>query len=140
MRARILTPELLDHLAPGDPRAVKSRRDLVRINAVMGQAPAMARLLSDFPAPKLIADLGGGISRPGIVHLSAQGRALDFGRAKHPSLHAWIHRPFAVTPPSSARDLRDPRRQGCWPRRGGVSPWSKRRPFPAAKCAENSSR
>jgi hypothetical protein len=63
MRARILTPEILDHLAPGDPRAVKSRRDLVLINAVMGQAPAMARLLSDFPAPKLIADLGGGDGR-----------------------------------------------------------------------------
>src|SRR5258705_10581858 len=63
MRARILTPEILDHLAPGDPRAVKSRRDLVRINAVMGQAPAMARLLWDFPAPKLIADLGGGDGR-----------------------------------------------------------------------------
>jgi hypothetical protein len=53
----------LDHLEPGDPRAVKSRRDLVRINAVMGQAPAMAKLLSDFPAPKLIADLGGGDGR-----------------------------------------------------------------------------
>jgi hypothetical protein len=63
MRARVLTPEMLDHLAPGDPRAVKSRRDLVRINAVMGQAPAMARLLSGFPAPKLIADLGGGDGR-----------------------------------------------------------------------------
>lgn len=63
MRARVLTPEMLDHLAPGDPRAVRSRRDLVRINAVMGQAPAMARLLSDFPAPKLIADLGGGDGR-----------------------------------------------------------------------------
>jgi hypothetical protein len=63
MRARLLTPEILDHLAPGDPRAIKSRRDLARINAVMGQAPAMAQLLSAFPAPKLIADLGGGDGR-----------------------------------------------------------------------------
>jgi len=63
MRARVLTPEILDHLAPGDARAIRSRRDLVRINTVMRQAPAMVRLLAGFPTPKLIADLGGGDGR-----------------------------------------------------------------------------
>ncbi|HTC84724.1 MAG TPA: methyltransferase [Rhizomicrobium sp.] len=60
MRERVLTSEILDHLSPDDPRAIRSRRDLARINAVMGQGAIMARLLADFPAPKLMADLGGG--------------------------------------------------------------------------------
>ncbi len=42
---RRLTPELLDHLPAADPQAVGSRRDLVRINAVMFQPAIMARRL-----------------------------------------------------------------------------------------------
>jgi SAM-dependent methyltransferase len=40
MRAldRILTPELLDSLDPTDPRAIRSRRDLVFIDAFMGNS------------------------------------------------------------------------------------------------------
>ena len=60
---RALTPEILDFLAPGDPRAIRSRRDLVRINAVMRQSAIMAKMLSRYPAPKLLADLGGGDGR-----------------------------------------------------------------------------
>ena len=60
---RALVPEILDHLAPDDPRALRSRRDLARINWVMRQAAIMARALSDFPAPRLLADLGGGDGR-----------------------------------------------------------------------------
>ena len=60
---RALTPEILDFLAPDDPRAVRSRRDLVRINAVMGQSRIMAKVLASFPAPGLLADLGGGDGR-----------------------------------------------------------------------------
>jgi hypothetical protein len=60
---RLLVPEILDRLAPDDPRALRSRRDLARINGVMRQAAIMARALSDFPAPKLLADLGGGDGR-----------------------------------------------------------------------------
>ena len=60
---RVLVPEILDHLAPGDPRAQRSRRDLARINAVMRQSAIMAKALSGFPAPKLLADLGGGDGR-----------------------------------------------------------------------------
>ena len=60
---RALVPEILDHLAPDDPRAIRSRRDLARINWVMRQSAIMAQALSDFPAPKLLADLGGGDGR-----------------------------------------------------------------------------
>ena len=63
MSGRALTPEILDLLAPGDPRAIHSRRDLVLINAVMRQDAIMAKALSRYPAPKLLADLGGGDGR-----------------------------------------------------------------------------
>jgi hypothetical protein len=63
MRERALTPEILDFLSPGDPRAIHSRRDLLRINAVMRQGAVMAKLLADFPTPKLLVDLGGGDGR-----------------------------------------------------------------------------
>ena len=60
---RVLTSEILDALPPDDPRARQSRRDLALINAAMCQSRIMARALSAFPAPKLIADLGGGDGR-----------------------------------------------------------------------------
>ena len=63
MRERVLTPEILDFLPPDDPRAIGSRRDLLRINGVMRQGAVMARLLADFPAPSLLVDLGGGDGR-----------------------------------------------------------------------------
>jgi hypothetical protein len=58
-----LTPEILDSLGPGDPRAVSARHDLVRINAVMRQSAIMADALAGAPAPELLADLGGGDGR-----------------------------------------------------------------------------
>jgi hypothetical protein len=60
---RVLTPEILDFLAPGDPRATRSRRDLARINRVMRQGAIMTKALANFPVPKLLADLGGGDGR-----------------------------------------------------------------------------
>ena len=60
---RALTPEILDFLAPDDPRAVRSRRDLARINWVMRQGAIMARALALCSPPKLMADLGGGDGR-----------------------------------------------------------------------------
>ncbi len=36
MSSRVVIPELLDHLPPDDPEAVRSRRDLRRINTLMG--------------------------------------------------------------------------------------------------------
>jgi len=86
---RSLTSEILDILPPDDPRALRSRRDLSVINAVMCQSRIMARALSDFPAPKLVADLGGGDGRfmlrvgkrlakrwPGVTIMIADRRAI----------------------------------------------------------------
>ena len=42
---RILEPETLDHLAPDDPVAQRSRRDLRRVNAFMGARRILARAL-----------------------------------------------------------------------------------------------
>jgi len=42
---RILEPETLDHLAPDDPLAQRSRRDLRRVNAFMGAPRILARAL-----------------------------------------------------------------------------------------------
>ena len=60
---RALTPEILDFLAPDDPRAQRSRRDLARINWVMRQSAIMAKALAACPQPGLLADLGGGDGR-----------------------------------------------------------------------------
>jgi hypothetical protein len=60
---RVLTPEILDYLPADDPGAIRSRRDLARINVVMGQSAIMAKALAGFPAPRLLADLGGGDGR-----------------------------------------------------------------------------
>ena len=60
---RVLTPELLDSLAADDPRAMRSRRDLVLINGIMRQQAIIARALCECPPPRSIADLGGGDGR-----------------------------------------------------------------------------
>ncbi len=62
MRRR-LEPEWLDELPAADPRAVRSRRDLGRINALMGHASFVAGALRQlFPtqAPRRIVELGCG--------------------------------------------------------------------------------
>jgi len=63
MSARVLTPEILDSLEPGDSRAIRSRRDLERINVVMRQDTIMASALVARSVPELLADLGGGDGR-----------------------------------------------------------------------------
>jgi hypothetical protein len=62
---RVVEPELLDSLPPGDRRAIQSRLDLEKINAWMGNHRVMARALRQHleftgNAPVNIADLGGG--------------------------------------------------------------------------------
>jgi hypothetical protein len=62
---RVLEPETLDHLPADDPRAVRSRRDLVRINAIMGARRllerAMHRACPAFgSAPLRVVELGCG--------------------------------------------------------------------------------
>jgi len=60
---RIVRPELLDTLPPNNPRAVRSRRDLRRINFLMGSAPTMARVLGGHwpqDRPVQITEIGAG--------------------------------------------------------------------------------
>jgi hypothetical protein len=56
-------PELLDQLPADDPRAIRSRHDLTRVNAWMRNAACMASALRRYAAgrqPQIIADLGCG--------------------------------------------------------------------------------
>jgi len=59
---RRLEPEWLDHLPAEDPRAMRSRRDLTRVNSFMGNARRMAKALLAHAAsaPQHIVDLGSG--------------------------------------------------------------------------------
>ncbi|RUT91515.1 methyltransferase domain-containing protein, partial [Mesorhizobium sp. USDA-HM6] len=59
---RSLVPEILDRLAADDQRALRSRRDLARINALMFQAPIMASLMRKFlpRPPGRILEIGAG--------------------------------------------------------------------------------
>lgn len=60
---RVVEPELIDALPPTDPLAIRSRRDLRRVNAWMGNPKIMARALRQaFPRnpPGRIAEIGAG--------------------------------------------------------------------------------
>lgn len=66
MIARCIEPELLDELPPDDPHAVRSRQDLVRVNAWMGHSRIMAQALrpaGHSPIARRILDLGAGDGR-----------------------------------------------------------------------------
>lgn len=55
---RQIEPETLDHLAADDPRAVRSRRDLRRVNRVMGSLGLLSRAID--AALRGAAESGGG--------------------------------------------------------------------------------
>jgi hypothetical protein len=57
---RLVEPEWLDELPPADARAVRSRRDLRVVNAIMGNARMLAAALGALPDGARIADLGAG--------------------------------------------------------------------------------
>jgi Methyltransferase domain len=60
---RVVEPELIDALPPTDPLAIRTRRDLRRVNAWMGNPKIMARALQQaFPRnpPGRIAEIGAG--------------------------------------------------------------------------------
>ncbi len=60
---RTVQLELLDELPANDPEAIRSRRDLQRVNQWMGNAQLLASLLQQLPlpsAPKVIVELGAG--------------------------------------------------------------------------------
>jgi hypothetical protein len=71
---RIVLPELLDVLPPQDESALRSRRDLRRLNACMRHPRLMARILEENPAgpePRRLVELGAG---DGHFLLSVAGR------------------------------------------------------------------
>lgn len=80
MPARVLEPETLDHLAPDDPAARRSRRDLRRVNAVMGARAILVRAIERVVpmgrAPLRIVELGCG---DGLL-------MLDVARSDRPAL------------------------------------------------------
>ena len=68
MLPRVLEPETLDHLAPDDPVAQRSRRDLRRVNAFMGARGILERALArvvpgERTTPIRIVELGCGDGR-----------------------------------------------------------------------------
>ena len=58
--ARVLEPEWLDDLPHEDPRALRSRRDLVRVNALMGNVRIVAGELARVETLRSIAEIGSG--------------------------------------------------------------------------------
>ena len=63
---RLVKPELLDELPPADPRAVRSREDLLRVNAWMGNCGIMVQALRSTcrgPVAQPIIELGAGDGR-----------------------------------------------------------------------------
>jgi hypothetical protein len=63
---RCIAPEWLDELPPDDPSAMRSRRDLLRVNAWMGNCGIIARALrstSPGSATRRLVDLGAGDGR-----------------------------------------------------------------------------
>ena len=59
---RRVVAEILDHLAPDDPRALRSRRDLRLVNRIMGHAALLTRALDSAvtPPPLRLVELGAG--------------------------------------------------------------------------------
>lgn len=72
---RTLQPELLDHLAPHDPAALGSRRDLRWINAVMGNGRWLRQALRAHTQPgDVLLELGAG---DGVFASSCQDNRCD---------------------------------------------------------------
>ena len=63
---RRVEPEWLDELPAEDPRAVASRRDLTRVNRIMGNAGILGRMIleaSSGRSPRRVVELGAGDGR-----------------------------------------------------------------------------
>ncbi len=62
MGERVVISELLDHLSADDPEALRSRRDLRRINFLMGNERWVCRTVRQFPAQggRGIVEVGAG--------------------------------------------------------------------------------
>ncbi len=85
MKARLVIPEILDSLPSDDPLAIRSRRDLVLINRMMGNYGWVAREIERTPRDQVSewVEIGAGdgrlssvLSRSGLEPLSITG--MDF--------------------------------------------------------------
>jgi hypothetical protein len=94
---RIIEPELLDEMRPGDPRAVASRRDICRLNTCMRHHSIMANALHahcNGQPFKQILDLGAGDGNflLGVASRLAHLRApRSHGREKVDSTDVKLH-------------------------------------------------
>ena len=71
---RLIEPEWLDDLPSEDPRAIRSRNDLRRINGIMGHVGFFTRIFSNSfrgQSPRRIVEIGTG---DGILLLNVAGR------------------------------------------------------------------
>ena len=92
---RILEPELLDHMDPADPAAVRSRADLLFINRLMGTERWMLRQLSNVKGDvDTVIELGAG-----------EGRLLEAIHRRFPSLHC-IGYDLVARPPGLSSQVR----------------------------------
>jgi len=72
---RRVEAEWLDVLPAQDPRALRSRRELARVNALMANARIVARRLREAGVPPAIVDLGAGDGRFALRLAHALGEA-----------------------------------------------------------------
>jgi hypothetical protein len=86
---RIVLPELLDRLPADDPEALRSRRDLRRINALMGNESWICRTIRKFPeiAAKGIVEFGSGdgILLGKLARMFPHSRVTGFDLAPRPA-------------------------------------------------------
>lgn len=82
---RQLEPEILDDLDPADPRAITSRRDLRRINFLMGNERWILRQVARRPAAaRGITEWGAGDGHL-LARLAAHGPAAGIDRVARPA-------------------------------------------------------
>ncbi len=85
---RVVVPELLDHLPPDDPEAQRSRRDLRRINFLMGNerwVGAAAQRLSNLTANGIVEiGAGDGMLSNTLARLFPQAEIMAYDLAPRP--------------------------------------------------------
>lgn len=120
MQAREVLPEILDKLDPDDPRAVSNRRDLRRINALMGNWRWVARQLRSVVRPGMrVLEAGAGDGEMGrwllrkipvlgaasYIGLDRVGRPKDWPADSHWAQADLLEYDFSVPPDILAINL-----------------------------------
>lgn len=82
-RRRLVCPEILDELSPTDARAVRSRRDLQRVNRVMGSCGIVSRAVRRVLASAPASASGPRHGRLRLLELGAGDGSLTLRIAKH---------------------------------------------------------